>query len=185
MKAAPVLNRTKWGIDPAHSEIGFKVQHLIVATVRGTFKEYESSIYTTHENFMSVEIDVWVNPASIDTGDAKRDEHLKSEDFFDVENHKEINFVGNTYEKIDNDGNYELFGDLTIKGITKRIKLDVKYKGIVKDPWGNHKAVFSVFGIISRKDWGLSWNTTLETGGVLISDEVTIDCNVQLVQQPI
>ena len=138
--------KTKWGIDPAHSEIGFKIKHLMIANVRGNFKEYEASIYTTGDDFMSAEIDFWLNPASINTGDANRDTHLQGPDFFDVENHKEISFVANTYENVDNDGSYELYGDLTIKGITKRIKLDVEFGGVVKDPWGNQKAAFSING---------------------------------------
>ena len=183
METAQVASKTKWVIDPTHSEISFKVKHLVVATVRGTFKEYDSSIYTTGEDFMTSEIDVWINPASIDTGDEKRDEHLRGADFFDVENHKEINFLGNTYEQVDNDGNYELYGDLTLKGVTKRIKLSVKFNGVVKDPWGNQKAVFSVDGKISRKEWGLNWNTALEAGGLLVSDEVVISCEIQLAMQ--
>lgn len=172
--------KTKWGIDPAHSEIGFKIKHLMIANVRGSFKEYEASIYTTGDDFMSAEIDFWLNPASINTGDANRDGHLQGPDFFDVENHKEISFVANTYENVDNDGSYELYGDLTIKGITKRIKLDVEFGGVVKDPWGNQKAAFSINGKINRKDFGLVWNAPLETGGILLSEEVWIQCEVQL-----
>jgi polyisoprenoid-binding protein YceI len=183
METTVVLTKTKWGIDPAHSEIGFKVKHLMFANVRGTFKEFEASIYTTGEDFMTAEIDFWLNPASISTGDDKRDAHLKSADFFDVEHHKEISFIANTYENVDNDGSYELYGDLSIKGITKRIKLDVEFGGVVKDPWGNEKAVFSINGKINRKDWGLVWNAALETGGVLVSEDVWISCEVQLVKQ--
>lgn len=175
--------KTKWGIDFSHSTIGFKIKHLMVANVKGRFTEFESSIYTTGSDFMTAEIDFWLNPASIDTGDAKRDEHLRSADFFDVEQFKEINFVANTYENVDNDGSYELYGDLTIKGIKKRVKMDVEFGGVVKDPWGNEKAVFSINGKINRKDFGLVWNATLETGGLLLSDEVIIDCDVQLVKQ--
>ena len=175
--------KTKWGIDPAHSEIGFKVKHLMITSVKGTFNEFDASIYTTDENFMTSEIDFWMNPASVDTGDAKRDEHLKSADFFDVEHHKQITFVGNSYEKVDNDGSYELYGDLTIIGITKRVKLDVEFGGVMKDPWGNEKAGFSINGKISRKDWGLEWNAALETGGLLVSDEIKISCELQLVKQ--
>jgi polyisoprenoid-binding protein YceI len=176
------LVKTKWGIDPAHSEIGFKVKHLVVANVRGTFKEFEASIYTTDEDFMSAEIDFWINPLSISTGDEKRDAHLRSADFFDAENFKEINFAGNTYEKVDS-SSYKLYGDLTMKGIKKQIKLDVEFNGVIKDPWGNHKAVFNITGKINRKDWGLNWNAALETGGVLVSEEVWISCEVQLVKQ--
>ncbi len=174
--------KTKWAIDPSHSEIGFKVKHLMVTNVRGTFGQYEASIYTTGDDFMSAEIDFWLNPATVNTRDEQRDAHLKAADFFDVENFKEISFVANTYEKVDNDGSYELYGDLTIKGITKRIKLDVEFGGVVKDPWGNAKAAFTINGKINRKDWGLSWNAALETGGLLVSEDVWINCDVQLVK---
>ncbi|MBA2250007.1 MAG: polyisoprenoid-binding protein [Chitinophagaceae bacterium] len=183
METAEVSTKTKWGIDPTHSEIGFKVKHLMVANVRGTFKEFDASIYATGQDFMTTEIDFWLNPASVDTRDEKRDAHLKGTDFFDTDNFKEINFIANTYESVDNDGSYELYGDLTIKGITKRIKLDVEFGGVVKDPWGNEKAVFEINGKLNRKDWGLVWNAALETGGVLLSEDVWISCEVQLVKQ--
>ena len=183
METTEVITKTKWGIDSAHSEIGFKVKHLMFTNVRGSFKEFDASIYTTGEDFMSAEVDFWVNPASINTGDEKRDGHLRSADFFDVENFKEINFTGNTYEKDDKEGHYKLYGDLSIKGIKKQVKLDVEFGGVVKDPWGNHKAVFNVNGKINRKDWGLTWNAALETGGVLVSDDVWISCEVQLTKQ--
>lgn len=176
------MEKTKWVIDPSHSEIGFKIKHLMITNVKGVFKEFEASIYTTGDDFMSAEIDFWMNPASVDTGSADRDAHLKGADFFDAENYKEITFVANTYEKVDDDGSYELYGDLTIKGITKRIKLDVEFGGVMKDPWGNEKAGFSINGKINRKDWGLTWNATLEAGGVLVSDDVKISCEVQLLK---
>ena len=177
------LVKTKWGIDAAHSEIAFKVKHLMISNVKGTFKEFDASIYTTGEDFMTSEIDFWLNPASIETGATDRDAHLKSADFFDVENHKQITFIGNTYEKVDNDGSYTLYGDLTIKGITKQIKLDVEFGGVMKDPWGNEKAGFTINGKINRKDWGLNWNAALEAGGVLVGDEVRINCEVELLKQ--
>ena len=114
----------------------------MITNVKGVFKEFDASIYTTGEDFMTSEIDFWMNPASVSTGVDDRDAHLKSADFFDVENFKQIHFLGNTYEKVDNDGSYELYGDLTIKGITKQIKLDVEFGGVMKDPWGNEKARF-------------------------------------------
>jgi len=183
METTDVITKTKWGIDPVHSEIGFKVKHLMVANIRGSFKEFGASIYTTEENFRSAEIDFWIDPASINTGDEKRDAHLKSADFFDVENFQEINFTANTFENVDKDGSYKLYGDLSIKGIKKQIKLDVEFGGLVKDPWGNHKAVFNINGKINRKDWGLNWNAVLETGGVLVSEDVWIICEVQLIKQ--
>lgn len=177
------LTKTKWSIDPVHSEITFKVKHLMITNVKGMFKEFDASIYTTGENFMTSEIDFWMNPASVNTGVADRDAHLKSADFFDVENFGQIHFIGNTYEKVDNNGSYTLYGELTIKDITKQIKLDAEFGGVMKDPWGNEKAGFSINGKINRKDFGLTWNTALETGGVLVSDDVWISCEVQLVKQ--
>jgi polyisoprenoid-binding protein YceI len=183
MGTTEATTKIKWGIDPVHSEIGFKVKHLMITNVKGTFKEFDASIYTTGEDFMTSEIDFWMNPASVDTGVADRDTHLKSADFFDVENYKQIHFIGNTYEKVDNDGSYELYGELTIKDTTRQIKLDVEFGGVMKDPWGNEKAGFTINGKINRKDWGLNWNAALETGGVLVSEVVYISCEVQLVKQ--
>lgn len=174
--------KQKWVIDPAHTEINFKVKHLMITNVTGTFKDYGASIYTTNDDFMTAEVDFYLDAASVDSGNADRDKHLKSGDFFDVENHKQITFVANTYEAVDNDGSYELWGDLTIKGITKRIKLDVEFGGVMKDPWGNEKAGFTANGKVNRKDWDLNWNAALETGGVLVSDEVRISCEVQLMR---
>lgn len=175
--------KTKWVLDPSHSEIAFKVKHLMITNIKGVFKEFEASIYTASEDFFSAEIDFWINAASIDTGDEKRDEHLKGTDFFDVENHKQITFIGNTYEKVDNDGAYELYGQLTMKGISKQIRLEVEFSGVKRDPWGNHKAGFTISGKISRKDWQLNWNNALDDGGFLVGDEVKIDCEVQLIKQ--
>lgn len=183
MKTQEVSDKIKWVFDPAHSEIAFKVRHLMITNVKGIFKEYDASIYTTGDDFLTAEIDFWMNPASVDTGDAKRDAHLKSPDFFDVEQHKQITFTANSYKKLDDSGSYELWGDLTIRGIRKRIKLDVEFGGVVKDPWGNLKAGFTIEGKINRKDWGLNWNAALEAGGVLVGDDVRISCEVELVKQ--
>ena len=183
METTQVMTRTKWSLDPSHSEIGFKVKHLMVTNVRGVFNEYNGSIYTTGDDFPGAEIDLSIYPASISTGDATRDTHLKSPDFFDAENFNEINFKGTTLLKT-NESEYVLHGDLSIKGVTKRIKLDVEFNGIVKDPWGGKRAGFVITGKISRKDFGLTWNTVLETGGVMVGDEVAIKCEIQLIQQP-
>jgi len=182
MKTAEGTNKIKWGIDPAHSEIAFKVKHLMITNVKGLFREFDGNIYTTGKDLMTSDINIRMNAASIDTGDVKRDEHLKSPDFFDVENFKQISFTGNNYEKVD-DGNFALYGDLTIRGIKKPVKLDIEFAGVMKDPWGNEKAGFTVNGKINRKDWGLNWNAALEAGGVLVSDDVRISGEVQLVKQ--
>jgi len=149
--------------------------------VRGTFREFTANLHIDENDFSDAEIELRINPASIYTGDEKRDAHLKSADFFDVDNFKEIIFTGNNFEK-GKDGNYKLHGDLTMKGIKKQIQLDVESGGLMKDPWGNQKAAFSITGKINRKDWGLNWNAALETGGVLLSEDVWINCEVQLVQ---
>ncbi|HSN09238.1 MAG TPA: YceI family protein [Hanamia sp.] len=174
--------KTKWLIDNSHSEITFKVKHLMIINVKGVFTEYNSSIYTTGDDLTTAEIDFWMNPNSLKTNDEKRDAHLRSEDFFDTKHHKEITFRSNTVEK-KNDNGYELWGDLTVKGITKRIKLDLEFEGIQKDPWGNEVAGVSVKGEINRKDWELNWNTPLESGGVLVGDIVHIDCELELKKQ--
>ena len=175
-------SKIKWMIDPVHSEVAFKVRHLMISHVKGIFSDFEASIYTTGHDFMTAEIDFWLDPASVSTGSIERDAHIRSSDFFDVDRYKEITFISNSYETVDNDGSYEMYGDLTIKGITKRIKLDVEFGGITRDAWGMEKAGFTINGKINRKDWGLQWNTPLETGGVLISEDIRISCDIQLLK---
>lgn len=179
-----IMTKTKWSIDKSHTDIEFKVRHLMISNIKGIFTEFEASIYTSGDDFLTAEIDFWLNPASIRTGDEKRDEHLKGADFFDVLNHKQITFTGNTFVKVDKVNNYELFGNLCIKGITKQIKLHVEFGGVMKDPMENQKAGFTIRGVINRNDWNLNWNTALEAGGILVSDEVTISCEVELIKKP-
>ena len=183
MKTTNIIVRTKWKIDPSHSNIGFRVKHLKFSNLRGNFKEFDASIYTNGDDFLTAQIDFWLNPASINTADEKRDTHLKGIDFFNVEKYKVINFCAIRYENCAEDGRYQMYGDLTIKGIKKEVKLDVEYHGMVKDPLGNNKAIFRMFGLINRKDWGLNWNAALESGGVLVSEDVWIECEVQLIKQ--
>lgn len=183
MKSPEVITKTKWSIDPAHSEIGFRVKHLMFSNVRGNFKEFDSRIYINGDDFRSAEIDVSINPASVDTGIEQRDNHLRSADFFDAEQFKEIRFTASMLVAADREGHSELYGELTMKGIKKQIKLDVEFGGFIKDPWGSEKALFSIDGKINRKDWGLNYNTVLETGGVLVSEDVWIHGEVQLIKQ--
>jgi polyisoprenoid-binding protein YceI len=175
--------KTKWAMDPAHSEIAFKVKHLMITNVKGVFKDFSASVTTTGNDFITSDIEFTLHPASVDTGAPDRDNHLKSADFFDVTNYDRISFSGQKAEKADSDGNYLLYGDLTIKDVTKPVKLNVEFAGVMKDPWGNEKAGYTLIGKVNRKDWGLNWNAALEAGGVLLSDEVTISCDVQLVKQ--
>ncbi len=179
METATVNTQTKWVIDNAHSEIGFKVKHLMVSSVRGSFEEYSGNVVSEDDDFSNAKIEATINPASVDTHDAGRDGHLKGADFFDVENFKEIKFTSTNVKKTDDD-NYKITGDLTIKGITKPVELNAEFGGVAKDPWGNAKAGFTVTGKISRKKWGLNWNAALETGGVLVSDDVWINGEIQL-----
>jgi len=172
-------NQTKWSIDRAHSEISFKVRHLMISHVKGSFQKFDASVYTIDKNFKTAEVDLWIDASSITTGDEKRDEHLKSIDFLDVKNHKQITFTSSTMEEFNPNGRVELWGELTIIGITKKIKLDVEFGGMVVDPWGKEKVGFSVTGKINRKDWGLVWNTPLEPGGLLVGDEVIISCEME------
>lgn len=175
--------KTKWALDPSHSEISFKVKHLMITNVKGVFKDFSASVTTTGEDFTTSDIEFSLNPASVDTGAADRDNHLRSADFFDVEKYGRLSFSGKEAEKSDNTGNYILLGDLTIKDVTKPIKLNVEFAGVAKDPWGNEKAGYTLTGKIHRKEFGLNWNAALEAGGVLVSEEVTISCDVQLVKQ--
>jgi Uncharacterized conserved protein len=171
--------KTKWTIDPSHSKIGFKVKHLMIANVTGTFREFEVQATTVGDDFSTAEISFSMNAASVDTEIADRDAHLKSADFFDVENHPKITFAGSGLKDLGDDM-YDLIGDLTIKGVSHPVSLSVEYGGIMADPWGNVKAGFSITGKIKRKDWGLNWNAALEAGGVLVGEEVKINCDIEL-----
>jgi polyisoprenoid-binding protein YceI len=173
----------KWVVDPMHSEIHFKVKHLMITNVTGSFDKFDISVETENEDFMNSKINFSADIDSISTGNEQRDAHLKGEDFFDAVNHPKITFTATKYESVDNDGSYELYGDLTIKGITQHVKLDVEFGGVVKDPYGNTKAGFSINGKIKRKDFGLTWNVVTEAGGIAVSDEVRIMCEVQLIEQ--
>lgn len=173
-------SKEKWIIDKLHSDISFKVKHLGITYVKGTFQEFDASIYTSNDSFTTAEIDCWIDVRSISTNNPDRDQHLVGVDFFDVDNFPQISFVANSYEEVDADGSYSLWGNLTIKGIQKKIKLNVEFGGIVKDPWGNEKAGFSIHGSIYRKDFGLQWNTTIEAGGLLLGDEVKLIAEIQL-----
>lgn len=174
--------KTKWVLDPTHSELTFKVKHMMIANVKGEFKNF--SVEVDGDDILKSSLNVSVDTSSINTNNTDRDNHLKSADFFDVEQHKELSFKSTSFKQDDDDDDeYELKGILTIKGISKEIKLEAEFGGINKDPWGNEKAGFSIEGKINRKDWGLNWNTALDTGGVLVSEDVKIYGEVQFVKR--
>ena len=176
------ITKEKWVIDPTHSEIEFKVKHLMVTNVKGKFKEFEASIYTTGDDFMSAEIDCWINASSVDTGNTDRDTHLKNADFFDVEKFPRIHFNSTSVVKLKEEDKYELSGELSIKGISKPVSLIVEYGGTVKDPWGKEMSGFQVDGKVNRNDWGIIFNMPLELGGVLVGEEVTITAEIELIK---
>jgi polyisoprenoid-binding protein YceI len=173
---------TQWKLDPTHSEIQFKVKHLVITTVTGQFNEFEASFESLKDDFSDASISFSANIASIDTNNAQRDAHLKSPDFFDADNHPTLSFAGKGLNKT-GEGTYTLTGDLTIRGITKEVTLNVEFGGEMVDPYGQHKAGFEVSGKISRKEFGLLWSYTTEAGGAVVSDEVRIVASVQFVKQ--
>lgn len=175
-------NQTKWILDPTHSEILFKVKHLMITNVKGEFRNFSASISAEGNDFSKAEVEATIEAASIFTNNSDRDAHLQSADFFDVNTYKELSFEGSSFKKLDEE-NYQLKGILTIKGISKESTFDVEFGGFMKDPYGNEKAGFSLSGKINRKDWGLNWNAALEAGGVMVSDDVRINAELQFVKQ--
>jgi polyisoprenoid-binding protein YceI len=171
-----------WKIDPAHSEIQFKVKHLMITTVTGYFKKFDLTVETETDDFNTAKkIEFTADIDTIDTNNQQRDTHLKSSDFFNADEHGQLVFTGNKYEK---SGDVEkLHGDLTIRGVKKPITLNVEYGGTVVDPYGQTKAGFTVSGKVSRKEFGLLWNAVTEAGQVVVSDEIRIHCEIQLVKQ--
>ncbi len=174
------MSTTKWTLDPAHSEVAFKVKHMMISTVTGLITDYNVEAVSETDDFSKAEVTFVGKLASINTGNEQRDAHLRSADFFDVDKNSEVTFKSVSYKKDDND--IKLTGNLTLHGVTKSITLDVEFGGIQKDPWGNTKAGFTISGKINRKDFGLNWNAALETGGVLVSDDVKIACEIQLIK---
>jgi polyisoprenoid-binding protein YceI len=167
--------KTTWSIDPTHSEVLFKVKHLVISTVTGKFKSFEGKAETTGENFNDATVSFSIDTNSIDTNQSDRDNHLKSADFFDAEQFPKITFAG----KVSGD---KLVGDLTLHGVTKQVSLDADFGGVVKDPYGNTKAGFELSGKINRKDFGLNWSAVTEAGGIVVSDDVKIEISVQVVK---
>lgn len=171
-----------WKIDPAHSEIQFKVRHLMVTNVTGYFKAFDLEVETENEDFTSTrKINFTADIDSIETNNAQRDTHLKSDDFFNAEKFKQLVFAGNKYEAKGDDAVLE--GNLTIRDVTKPIRLNVEYGGTVVDPYGQTKAGFTVTGKINRKDYNLTWDAVTEAGQVVVSNEIRIHCEIQLVKQ--
>ncbi len=173
---------TSWAIDTAHSHIEFSIRHLMISKVRGHFHTFSGTVAFDEQTPANSTVSVQIEAASIDTGDEKRDGHLKASDFFDVANTPHLTFVSKRVEVVD-DSYGKIIGDLSIHGVTKEVVLDTAYAGQAKSPWGTTSAGFSASTTINRKDWGLSWNAILETGGVLVGEEVSIAIELEIVKQ--
>jgi len=173
---------TKWSIDPMHSEVQFKVKHLVISTVTGFFKSFEGSLETASEDFSNAKISFSLDIDSIDTNQSQRDAHLKSADFFDAEKFPKITFNSTSFEKT-GDEEYSLVGDLEIKGVKKSVTLAAEYGGSTADFYGNTKAGFEVSGKISRKEFGLTWEGVTEAGSVVVGDDIKLLINVQFAKQ--
>ena len=173
---------TKWDFDLGHSNIQFSISHMVISEVTGNFKSYEGTVLSDKEDFSDAKINFTIKVNSIDTHNEKRDQHLVGTDFFDAEKYPEITFKSKSLTKV-SENKYKLTGDFTMHGVTKTIELDVKYGGTIKDPWGNTKAGFKITGTINRYDFGLKWNSTLETGGLMLGEELELVCNIELTKQ--
>jgi polyisoprenoid-binding protein YceI len=173
---------TTWQLDPAHTHVAFAVKHLMIATVRGRFSDVAGTVSVPGEDFSRARIEATIGVASIDTREPQRDAHLKSPDFFDAEKHPTMTFRCRRVEHAPQDGDrYRLIGDLTLRGVTKEIVLEATLEGLAKDPYGNERAGFTATGTISRKEFGLAWNQLLETGGVVVGDEVKMAIDAEIV----
>jgi polyisoprenoid-binding protein YceI len=173
---------TKWTVDPAHSELTFKVKHLMISTVTGHFRNFSVQALTKGDDFSDTyDIELVADVDSLYTNNEQRDNHLRSADFFDAAQHPKLVFKAGKFNV--GSGEAKLSGELTIRGITKLIAMDVEHGGIVTDPYGQTKAAFSVAGKLSRKEFGLTWNALTEAGGVVVGDEVKIHAEIQLIRQ--
>jgi polyisoprenoid-binding protein YceI len=174
------MSTTKWIIDPTHSEVAFKVKHLVISTITGYFRKFEGAAESASEDFNGASVTFSLDVNSIDTNQSDRDQHLKSADFFDTASFPSIAFAG---KLVNQGGEYQLQGNLTLKGITQQVTLDVTYGGTVADPYGQTKAGFEIEGKLNRKDFGLTWSAITEAGSVVVSDQVRLQLSVQLVKQ--
>ena len=177
--STPDIPAGTWNVDPTHSRVGFVARHMMVTKVRGQFRDYTADV-AIGENPLDSKVSVTVQIGSVDTGNADRDGHLRTNDFFDVDTYPTMTFESTS---IVSDGDdYKLIGDLTIKGVTKSVEFDVEFEGLGTDPWGGTRAGFEAKAVIDRTEFGVEYNAALETGGVLLGDKVTIELDIQLVK---
>jgi len=177
-----LLAQTNWVIDKAHTKIGFSVSHMVINEVEGNFKNFDGNVVFNPKDFTKAKIKFTVDVNSINTDNSQRDKHLKSDDFFNAKKYPQMIFVSKSIKKV-NGKKYKMTGDLTIRNITKEIELEVKFNGIIKDPWGKTRAGFSLEAEINRFDFDLKWSKLLETGGLVVGKTVTILIKVELIKQ--
>ena len=175
------MEKTTWNSDPTHSELGFKIKHLMISNVSGTFGNFQVHVETDGDDFRSAVVHASADLSSISTNNEQRDRHLRTSDFFEAERFPQLVFHSTKIEQIDAEEFY-IYGNLTMKGIAKPVKFTALFSGITKDPWGGVRAGFEINGKINRSDWGISFNSALETGGVMLSEEVKISSEVELVK---
>lgn len=172
-------NKTTWVIDPVHSEVLFKIKHLVISSVTGSFKKFEGNVISEGADFNNAKFSFSIDVKSIDTNQPQRDEHLQSGDFFDADTYSEISFESTSFLKVRNN-DYKMIGNLTLKGVTKPIELHVEYGGFENDGHGNVKHGFEITGIVNRKEFGMSWNKITDKGGLGLGEDVKLIANVQV-----
>jgi polyisoprenoid-binding protein YceI len=180
--AGTQTGKTTWAIDPAHSHVGFAIKHLMIATVRGQFTDVQGTVTVDDEDPTTAKVDIAIATGSVTTGDGKRDAHLRSPDFFDVDRYPKMTFRSKRIEAVSGKA-FRVVGDFTIRDVTREVVLNAELLGRAKDPWGNERAAFEANTKINRADYGLTWNAALEAGGVLVGDEVKISVEAELLQQ--
>ncbi|TQS75751.1 YceI family protein [Ornithinibacillus gellani] len=176
------MSKVKWTVDAGHSMLEFSVKHMMISRVKGVFNDFEANILADPQDLTDAEIEFTVDLGSIDTRKKDRDDHLRSADFFDVENHPQMNFKATDIQKT-SENEYDVTGDMTIRGTTKPVTFNMTFEGQHKDPWGNEVAGFSGHGKLNRKEFGLTWNATLETGGVLVGEDININIEIEAHKQ--
>jgi polyisoprenoid-binding protein YceI len=178
------MTKTKWKLDLTHSELAFRIKHLMISHVPGSFRNFDAEVQTESDDFSAAEIRVTADITSISTSNEQRDQHLRASDFFEAEKYPQLTFQSTRIEK-ESDDTFYLHGELTMKGVTRLVKLSVEFNGITRDPWGGERAGFSFTGKLNRSDWGIQFNSTLETGGLMLGEEVKVHGEIQLVKQAV
>jgi polyisoprenoid-binding protein YceI len=178
------MKTTKWIFDPTHSELTFKIKHLMITNVSGSFQDFTADLETNGDDLTNATIRASAKVSSVSTNNTQRDQHLLNSDFFEADAFPTIDFISRKIEKTGDD-TYKVTGDLTMKGVTNTVELNVEYGGLVNDPWGNKRAGFVIDGKINRSKWGMNFNGVLETGGLMLGDEVRIHSEVELIKEAV